>query len=284
MICKKFTAWLDEGNSCNSIAALPAEFAHHVAGCSQCQKSLSQQEAVLKRLADSTILPGDTRQRILSRLEKRIETSRPAPASFFASLIGKIVMVSSHKLVFAGVILALVVTASVFFNLSGSKEYEIRAVSSKNQQLAAGDRLICSAEKTKISWNSQDQIEIDGQAEFIVGKNRLKMLNGTARLVFSQSARGYEIEMQECLLTVVGTVVKLEMMGKKDHIFVERGRVKWQHQRLASNGLLSAGQSLSISADHVDYAAPVPVIKAEPASSPESSTELTPTAEPVLPE
>lgn len=280
MICKKFTAWLDEGNICHSIAALPDEFAHHVAGCSQCQKSLAQQNATLKRLTDSTILPGETRQRILARLEKRIETSQPAPTSSLASLIKKILVPVNRKLAYAGVFIAIAASTIIFFNLPGSQDYIISAVSSETRQLAVGDRLSCSAEVTKISWNSQDQIEIDGRAEFIVGKNRLKMLNGTARLAFRPSARGYEIEMQECTLTIVGTIVKLEMIAQKDHIFVEKGRIKWQHKNLVDNGTLADGQGISIAADKIEQAAPLPAIKTESEPLPELST----TAEPVLPE
>ncbi|MBU1108595.1 MAG: hypothetical protein KKB51_18105 [Candidatus Riflebacteria bacterium] len=296
MSCEKFLEWLDEGNSVGSVDELPEEFFSHVTDCASCQNFLALQNSAIVQIRSSAVLKRDVKNRIFSKLETQINAAKSEKISFIDQLLSGLLITENRKWLYSGISFLLILVFLTFYNSSAPDNPRVNAFASGNGiitrnlreiqlsagklQLLAGDKLKCLSGKSKIAWDHEDQIEIEGQAEFLIGENRLQMLNGKTRLSFTSSAKGYVIEMKEALLTIVGTVIRLEIAPDNDSIFVEKGKIQWQQLKLAKSGILAAGQGICISAASVEEIKPgkIPAPKELPID-PEANT----ISEPVLP-
>jgi len=298
MTCNKFQEWLDEGNSVSSVEELPDEYLAHVTSCSGCQKSIMLQSSLITRLKNSVVLDEAAKRRINNKLAALTYDAKIEEPSLLGRLLNRFFMPGHRKWLYCGVSLVVVCALLVVFRLSGperanitlfvsgngfvTKNHEEIRLSASQLPLFPGASLK-SIGRCNIVWNQHDQVEIDGLAEFLVGENRLHMLNGKAEISFKKSAKGYVIEMKDALLTVVGTVIKLEIASDHDYIFVEKGRIQWQHGRLAKTGFLEGGQGMRIYADSVAEIESVQEpVKSKP--EPDRDPEINTISDPILPE
>ena len=298
MTCNKFQEWLDEGNSASSVEELPGEYLAHVTSCSGCQKSLMLQNSSIARLKNSVILDEAAKHRIHNKLAARTYDAKVKEPSYIEQLLTWFFMPGHRQWLYCGVSLVLIGALLIVLRPSGPQQASIDLFVSGNGFVTKNHEEIrlsairlpllpgASLKNTgrcSIVWNQQDQVEIDGQAEFIVGENRLRMLNGKTKISFTKSAKGYVIEMKDALLTIVGTVIKLETASDHDSVFVEKGRIQWQHARLAKTGFLEGGQGIRIYADSVAEIEPGPE-PVKPQSEPVHDPEINTISDPVLPE